>query len=54
LTKDTPVIFMTARAQATERARLLDLGAVGVIPKPFDPMGLAGQLRALVRQSVNA
>jgi two-component system OmpR family response regulator len=44
----TPVIFMTARVEAAERARYLDLGAVGVITKPFDPMGLAGQVRALL------
>jgi CheY-like chemotaxis protein len=43
----TPVVFMTARAQGFERDRLLKLGAVGVIPKPFDPMTLAKQLRAL-------
>lgn len=53
-TKQTPVIFMTARAQAAERQRLLDLGAIAVIPKPFDPMSLARELRAMVRPGVNA
>lgn len=41
----TPVIFMTARAQAHEQNRFLGLGAVAVIVKPFDPMMLAGQVR---------
>ena len=41
----TPVIFMTARAQASERVSFIDLGAIGVIIKPFDPMALASQVR---------
>lgn len=41
----TPVIFMTARAQASERERFIDLGAIAVIIKPFDPMTLASQVR---------
>lgn len=42
---DTPVIFMTARAQSHELDRFLALGALAVIPKPFDPMTLGRQLR---------
>jgi two-component system OmpR family response regulator len=53
-TQDTPVIFMTARAMGFEKDRLLKLGALGVIPKPFDPMGLASQLRAFVRTAAAA
>lgn len=45
---DTPVIFMTARAQAQEQARFIGLGAVGVIIKPFDPMTLAEQVRDIL------
>jgi CheY-like chemotaxis protein len=40
-----PVVFMTARAQTREIVQFLSLGAAGVIPKPFDPMTLAGALR---------
>lgn len=43
-----PVIFITARAEQAERERLLALGAAGVIAKPFDPMTLAAQIRALL------
>ncbi len=44
----TPIIFMTARAQAQEQARFIGLGAVGVIIKPFDPMTLAEQVRDIL------
>lgn len=46
--EQTPVIFMTARVQASERDQYLELGAIGVITKPFDPMSLAGQIRDLM------
>ena len=42
---DTPVVFMTARAQSHEMERFLGLGAIAVISKPFDPMTLGRQLR---------
>jgi CheY-like chemotaxis protein len=45
---DTPVVFITARAQAHEQERFRSLGAVGVITKPFEPMRLAAELRALL------
>ena len=45
--KHIPVIFMTAKANASEVARFKDLSAIGVIAKPFDPMALGGQVRAL-------
>jgi CheY-like chemotaxis protein len=44
-----PVVFMTARAQPRELARFRNLGAVGVIPKPFDPMTLASNIRAQIQ-----
>lgn len=37
----TPVIFMTAKVQRHEVDSFLALGAIDVIPKPFDPMTLA-------------
>jgi CheY-like chemotaxis protein len=45
-TANIPVVFMTARAQNREVEHFLSLGAVGVIPKPFDPMTLATALRS--------
>jgi CheY-like chemotaxis protein len=41
-----PIVYFTARAEASEKARLLALGAHGVIAKPFDPMRLAAEVRA--------
>jgi len=52
ITAEIPVVFMTARAQARELAHFLSLGAAGVIPKPFDPMTLAGTLKQYLRTSV--
>jgi len=40
-----PVIFITARTPAAERERLLSLGAVAVIAKPFYPVKLAETVR---------
>ncbi len=50
-TRDTPVIFITARAQSRELESFLALGACGVIVKPFDPMTLALELRAILARS---
>src|SRR4029453_5896455 len=43
-----PVIFLTAKAMASEVDRLKGLGARGVLTKPFDPMTLADQVRAII------
>lgn len=43
----TPAVFMTAKVQPAEVAHLKSLGALDVIPKPFDPMKLSGQVREL-------
>ena len=45
---ETPVIFMTARAQTSEMDQYRALGALDVIVKPFDPMMLAKDVRALL------
>ena len=44
---DTPIVFMTAKAQPEEIAGYQALGAAGVITKPFDPMTLANEVRAI-------
>ena len=46
-TKHTPVIFMTAKAQTQEVAQYQAVGALDVIPKPFDPMTLAATISAI-------
>jgi CheY-like chemotaxis protein len=42
-----PVIFMTAKAMASEIQKYKDLGALDVIPKPFNPMTLSDQIKAI-------
>ena len=44
---DVPVVFMTARVNEELSDSLRRDGALDVIAKPFDPMNLADQLRAL-------
>ena len=39
-TRSIPVIFLTAKVQAADRRRYLDMGVSGVIAKPFDPLTL--------------
>ncbi len=54
-----PIVFMTARVQEAEVRAYLRLGVTAVIPKPFDPMKLPGELATIwnafndVRQSVS-
>jgi CheY-like chemotaxis protein len=39
-TRSIPVIFLTAKVQAADRRRYLEMGVSGVIAKPFDPLTL--------------
>ncbi len=43
---DIPAIFVTAKADDGFAASLRDHGALSVITKPFDPMGLCAQIEA--------
>jgi CheY-like chemotaxis protein len=43
-----PVIFMTAKVQRSEAEHYKQLGARGVIAKPFDPMTLPAELAAIL------
>jgi CheY-like chemotaxis protein len=45
-TAEVPVVFLTAKTQREEMARALTLGAAACLTKPFDPLTLAGELRA--------
>jgi len=44
---NTPAVFMTAKVQPDEVKGYLALGAVDVIPKPFDPMTLSDRIREI-------
>jgi len=40
-TKDIPIVFITARADPADRRLGEQLGGVGYVVKPFDPVGIA-------------
>ncbi len=44
-TRDIPVVFLSARAAREDRLRAQELGAVGYVVKPFDPLQLSGIVR---------
>ena len=48
---EVPVIFMTARLQESEILEYRELGALGVIPKPFDPMTLSDQIAKILQDA---
>jgi CheY-like chemotaxis protein len=47
-TRSIPVIFLTARVQKSEEKQGSDVGALGYISKPFDPMTLHDQILAIL------
>jgi two-component system OmpR family response regulator len=49
-----PVAFVTAKGMPRDVERFKELGVVGVIPKPFDPMTFAAQVSELWRSSLAA
>ncbi len=48
---EVPVVFLTAKLQRADLERLHDLGAAGVIAKPFDPMELPGALDRILDEA---
>lgn len=49
-TRDIPVVFLSARAADEDRLRAQELGAVGYVVKPFDPLELAGKVRDVLQR----
>jgi DNA-binding response OmpR family regulator len=47
-TKDIPVIFLSAKCTDADREEGMAAGAAGYLAKPFDPMELADQIRAVL------
>jgi CheY-like chemotaxis protein len=45
---ETPVIMLTARAQAADRDAAVDAGASHFLPKPFSPLALASLVEELL------
>lgn len=50
LTAKIPVIFLSASTQKFQMDAGLQLGAVGYLMKPFDPMTLADQLNDILKE----
>jgi CheY-like chemotaxis protein len=50
VTRDIPVVFLSARASHEDRLRAQQLGAVGYVVKPFDPVELAGIVRDVLER----
>ncbi len=47
-TPKIPIIFITAKVQRQEISRYKSLGALGLITKPFNPLKLADEIKAIV------
>ena len=47
-TRDIPVVFLTANTQSAQRQQLGQLGAAGILSKPFDPLKLASDVAAVL------
>ena len=47
-TREIPIVFLTARADLRDRARGMDLGGLGYVTKPFNPVELASLVREVV------
>ena len=48
-TQNIPVILLTAKVQASDRARFAQLDIAGTIAKPFEPLQIANQIVQLLK-----
>ncbi len=51
LTKDTPIIMLTAKAEEENKIRGLNVGADDYITKPFSPRELVARIKAVLRRT---
>lgn len=52
-TAPIPVVFLTAASHAGAHDEAMAAGAIGVIAKPFNPMSLGADVRALVERATS-
>ncbi|HBT18343.1 MAG TPA: DNA-binding response regulator, partial [Firmicutes bacterium] len=51
LTKDIPIIILTAKAEEADRVLGLESGADDYVTKPFSPRELVARIRAVLRRA---
>lgn len=51
LTRDIPVIMLTARGEEEDRVKGLDVGADDYVTKPFSPRELVARMKAVLRRT---
>lgn len=49
-TDEIPIVFISARAELSDRMRAFELGAHGYLTKPFDPAALAETVKVVLDQ----
>ena len=49
---DTPVILLTAKGQADERVKGLEIGADDYLPKPFEPKELILRIKNIINKTI--
>jgi CheY-like chemotaxis protein len=49
IARKIPVIFLTAKAQTSEKRQFHDLGVSGVITKPFNSLDLPEQITKILK-----
>jgi DNA-binding response OmpR family regulator len=47
--KNIPIIFLSAKSQSNEIQNGMNLGAIGYILKPFDPLTLSQQIEEILK-----
>ena len=52
LTRQIPIIMLTARGEEEDKVRGLEVGADDYITKPFSPKELSARLKAVIRRAV--
>jgi len=52
-TKDIPIIFITTKTQINEFEIFKDLGVIGLITKPFDPIKLCSDIDRIWKDKYN-
>jgi len=50
-TRGIPILFLSARSERSDEARAYELGGVGYITKPFDPISMTEKVRSIVERA---